>query len=112
MQDGEPRTGGLRRPVGLRVGLGKRAAFGVLGGASLAPRAPAPPRLGGEIARAHQASICPPPRIATAVTRARRSASVGEYFAKPVRERFRLAGVSGLGAEEATVVAGEHGRLL
>jgi hypothetical protein len=41
-----------------------------------------------------------------------RSARAGEHLAKPARERFRLAGVPGLGAEEAAVVTWEHGRPL
>jgi hypothetical protein len=40
------------------------------------------------------------------------SVGVLEDGAKFSRERLRLAGVSGLAAEEAAVVAREHGRLL
>jgi hypothetical protein len=57
-------------------------------------------RLGGALARVFGSRA------------AMESVVVLEDGAKFSRERFRLAGVSGRGAEEAAVVAREHGRLL
>jgi hypothetical protein len=114
----------------LRLSRSSRAAIHTIGSSSRRVRLPDPfgdtalmrivqdPRLNGVLAyavRLHRRRLW---TVGGALARvfglpaAMESVVVLEDGAKCASERLRLAGVSGLAAEEAAVVAREHGRLL